>query len=455
MQTGSKTRNLTNVSDLNILENRMKKPSLLQNWMIMAIVAAMLIGEPSAAFAFGSKAPNTVTENKSAYLEQALRNFNTKYADITIGEKRTNNNYGDSEREQLVQSYLSQATGELCNNITPVLPPGSTCNDLVQVNYKTFSNVDSTYKTPTANYLGWCAVTLGITCFTGSPGYWSNDFNSNSVTSAHAQFTAVLTDKGAQIAHSTFFNDPSNTTVEYNVQSIQTALMNLQLLPAQRKALDGFWNAAQVYTTAINHEKAKSARGEKSVPLTHRMFVEQANLLVAYYRYSKNDLNELANFGSAAGGVSQINKEAVQVIANSIQHLIDAYGLDTDVSAKQVADYGRVLLDLLNNFGVSLTVSEKAQLQPIMMELVSKVVPMSEAYGDTGARNAVLELKGLWESDAFNALLTDKLSVSDERTTALILNMSAAAYKIGLLANVDIKTFDARDAERIKLKRFN
>jgi hypothetical protein len=33
--------------------------------------------------------------------------------------------------------------------------------------------------------------------------------------------------------------------------------------------------------------------------------------------------------------------------------------------------------------------------------------------------------------------------------------MSAAAYKIGLLANVDIKTFDARDAERIKLKRFN
>jgi hypothetical protein len=185
------------------------------------------------------------------------------------------------------------------------------------------------------------------------------------------------------------------------------------------------------------------------------MFVEQANLLVAYYRYSKNDLNELANFGSAAGGVSQSNKEAVQVIANSIQHLIDAYGLDSEVSAKQVADYGRVLLDLLNNFGMSLTANEKALIQPVMMELVSKVIPMSEAYGDTGARDAVLELKALWEADAFNALLTDKLSVSDEKTTSLILNLSAAAYKIGLMANVDIKTFDERDAERIKFKRLN
>jgi hypothetical protein len=85
-----------------------------------------------------------------------------------------------------------------------------------------------------------------------------------------------------------------------------------------------------------------------------------------------------------------------------------------------------------------------------MVELVTQVIPASEAFGDVGAHDAVIAFKNLWEAQAFQDFLTEKLSVSDDKSTTLILNMSAATYKIGLSANVDIKTFDARDAERIK-----
>ncbi|MFL5813321.1 MAG: hypothetical protein ACJ763_07060 [Bdellovibrionia bacterium] len=436
----------------------MKTANLFRNILMFAGVASMLVNGSSSAFAFGAKAPDPAAQasqikNKSQYLENAVNEFNSKYADVTIGSTRTNKDFSDEEMYSLAIPYYNAAVQELCSKLSPVIPTGSSCKDLIQANIRTSQKNDSSYKTPTGEFIGFCALTFGVGCILD--GGSSYNYNYNHVYSPHAQFSVALTNKAASLAKSPFFNDPTNKSIEYNVMAIQTALNNLQLLPAQKKTLDGFWNAASAFTSAINTEKAKQARGETFLPITHRNFVNQANLLVAYHRYLKNDLAELAQFGSVEGGVSQNNKAAVEVIANSIRNLTEAYGLDADVASKQVAAYGRVVLDLLSNFSIQLTLNEKQTLQPIMLQIVSQVIPMSEAYGDAGAHDAVERLKDLWESDAFNALLTDKLSISDEKSTALILNMSAAIYKLGLSANVDIRTFDARDAERIKLRKLN
>ncbi len=387
---------------------------------------ALFAVAPRGAFAFGPKAPaSSEIANKADFLDTAIREFNAKYVDIKFGPNHANTScYYNTNHTNNHDELLSQATNELCNRISPLFENGMTCGDFIAVNDTKTQWSDETTR---------------------------HTFMSDECTSTGtSKFTAALTPKAQQLMQSAFFYDNANSAVDYNVRSIQSALNNLQLLPRQRKALDGFFNATDAFVNAINIEKVKANKGEKALPLTHRSFASQASLLAAYYRYLKDDFAELAQFGSASAGISKINQQSVNVINNSIQHLTDAYGLDTDVAAKQVADYGRVLLDLLNNFALTLTTSEKAVVQPVMVQLVTQVVPTSEAYGDVGAHEAVIRLKDLWESVEFSGLLTDKLSISDDKSTALILNMSAAAYKLGLSGNVDIRTFDARDAERIK-----
>jgi hypothetical protein len=382
---------------------------------------------PNAAFAWGSKKTAADIPNKAEFLESAIRDYNAKYADIKFGPNYNGDacyySTDDKRHQNNLDEQFANAQKDICSRIAPLLENGMTCTDFVSTGRTDIKWTDEQNDS-----------IFGFSC----------------TSEGHVQFYAQLTPKAKQLLQSSFFYDSGNADVDYNVRAIQSALNNLQLLPRQRKALDGFFNATNTFAASIDAEKAKAAKGEKSLPLTHRSFASQASLLVAYYRYLKDDFAELAQFGSAAGGVSQVNKQAVDVINTSIQHLTDDYGLDTDVSAKQVADYGRVLLDLMNTFSLSLTVNEKATVQPIVVQLVTQVIPTSEAYGDVGAHDAVVKLKDLWESESFKNFLTDKLSVSDDKSTSLILNMSAAAYKIGLSANVDIKTFDSRDADRIK-----
>jgi hypothetical protein len=399
---------------------------------VLSLSLVLIVSLPRAGFAMGKRAPTASDQqeiaNKAAFLDKAIREFNAMYADVKYGPFKTSKqcHYEATHTNDYDELY-PKAANELCNQISSLFQYGLTCKDLV-----TFSKAE----------LKWNDDSFHE---------WGFFFDTNSCTSeAHGRFTAEMSDKAKQLAQSSFFYDGSNAAVDYNVRSIQSALSHLQLLPRQRKALDGFFNATNAFLNKVDTEKAKSAKGEKALPLTHRSFADQASLLAAYYRYLKDDFAELAQFGSSADGVSKINQQSVDVINTSIQHLTDAYGLDSDVAAKQVADYGRVLLDLMNNFTLSLTTSEKAAVQPVLVQLVTQVVPAAEAYGDVGAHDAVIKLKDLWESDSFNSLLTDKLSVSDDKATALILNMSAAAYKLGLSGNVDIKTFDARDAARIK-----
>jgi hypothetical protein len=394
---------------------------------ILSLSLVLIASLPLTGFAMGKKAPTASDQqeiaNKAAFLDKAIREFNAKYADIKYGPHQVSGGcYLKADHSNTYATDYANASNELCNQISSLFQFGLTCKDLV-----TFKPTD----------LSWQDESSGV-------------FFSSCTSEGHGKFTAEMSDKAKQLAQSSFFYDGSNAAVDYNVRSIQSALSHLQLLPRQRKSLDGFFNATNTFVNKVDVEKAKSAKGEKALPLTHRSFADQASLLAAYYRYLKDDFAELAQFGSSADGVSKINQQSVDVINTSIQHLTDAYGLDSDVAAKQVADYGRVLLDLMNNFTLSLTTSEKAAVQPVLVQLVTQVVPAAEAYGDVGAHDAVIKLKDLWESDSFNSLLTDKLSVSDDKATALILNMSAAAYKLGLSGNVDIKTFDARDAARIK-----
>ncbi|MFL5813380.1 MAG: hypothetical protein ACJ763_07355, partial [Bdellovibrionia bacterium] len=396
--------------------------------LIFACVLALTA--PSASFAMGKSAPNGTgpssqeIANKAAFLDKAIRDFNAKYVEIKYGPNHTSNwcSY-NPDHSNSYSTDVARASNELCNEISGLFQYGLTCSDLVVIR---------------TSDIRWEHQSIS--------GLF--DYSCRSV--GYGTIKAEMSEKAKQLAQSSFFYDSSNAAVDYNVRAIQSALSHLQLLPRQRKTLDGFFNATDAFVRKIDAEKSKSANGEKALPLTHRSFADQASLLAAYYRYLKDDFAELAQFGSSADGVSKINQQSVDVINASIQHLTDAYGLDSDVAAKQVADYGRVLLDLMSNFSTGLTITEKSVVQPVMYQLVTQVVPAAEAYGDVGAHDAVVGLKTLWESDAFNALLTDKLSVSDEKATALILNMSAAAYKLGLSGNVDIRTFDARDAQRIK-----
>ncbi len=395
---------------------------------LLSLGIALAMITPAPALAWGKKKASDIA-NKADFLDTAIREFNAKYADVTFGPNTTSSYCSYADHTNNFSERLTKATNELCESISPLFENGMTCGDFIAVS---------------RSKIGW-TDTQTYTDFLF--------FDSYSCSSeGHSQFTASLTPKAQQLMQSSFFYDSGNASVDYNVRAIQSALSELELLPRQRKALDGYFNATDAFIKSIDVEKAKAAKGEDSKPMTHRSFVAQANLLVAYHRYLKDDLAELALFGSARNGVSQSNQKAVEIINSSIDHLVKAYGLDTDVSAKQVADYGRVLLDLMNTFSLSLTLNEKANLRPVMVQL-GKTIATSEAYGDVGAHDDVIVFKNLWEAQSFQDFLTDKLSIADDKSTTLILNLSAATYKIGLSANVDIRTFDARDAARIKSQK--
>lgn len=404
------------------------------------------------AFAFGpTRVSSDEIGNKSEYLASVLREFNEKYSKVEVfyeNEKYWDrSDHSDSRLLQLAQPSLERAKVDLCQRIGPMLDMGITCESLVKVETRVWKTEDS-YRLPGVGGVICIALTVGL-CSADN-----NIYNRYFKTFGYAQFTAVLTEKGQALSSSVFFHDPNNAAVDYNVRIIQAALMSLQLLPSQRKTIDGFWNAAATFTSAIESEKEKSESGERALPLTHRIFQQQASLLVAYHRYLKDDLVELAQFGSSVSGPSRVNRESIEAIAQSIEHLSLAYGLEQGTGSKQVADYGRVLVDLLNNFAQPLTLHEKSvYIQPIMAVLAAQVIPASEAYGDAGAQEAVMKLKGLWEKTEFEAFLEEKLSASDEKITNLILNLGALTYRLGLSANVEIRTFDSKDLTRIRSRK--
>ncbi|MFL5813320.1 MAG: hypothetical protein ACJ763_07055 [Bdellovibrionia bacterium] len=420
----------------------------------LVLSAALILASPQASFAFGAKAPTSDSDSATGIqsltnaerlqlIHTAISLFNQEHAQaISPAEYRSSQEFTFSDgvkdsacavgeakiRAELVQKY-GPSLDPLCTKITPALEPSLGCTDLVEI----IMEKQSGAVMKESGLYTYCIVTQPYT----------------------VRFYAALTSKAQQLIKGGFLYVSTNTDVEYNVRAIQSALGNLVLLPRQRKSLDGFFSANDSFVRAIDAEKANASAGKEAKPLTHRSFVEKASLIVAHYRYLKDDFAELAQFSSANGGMLKTNQDAVKVIDSAVNNLTKDYGLDSEITAKQVADYGRVLLDLLNNYSLTLTTTEKAILQPVLVQLVTQVIPASEAYGDVGAHDAVVKLKSIWESTAFTALLTDKLSVSDDKSTSLILNMSAAAYKLGLSANVDIRTFDARDADRIKNRRLN
>jgi hypothetical protein len=428
---------------------------------LFLLSTALIIAMPQISFAFGSKAPNAGTNSgpenmsnadKLQLLHQAIAQFNQEHgqavdASLLFGIQQPhiagpqNDESCISAMKSKIIANFGPTVDSVCRQIAPILEQSLSCADLVEIRaeVKTGSARFGTYRFRYDSYDNYYNYT---DCHVVQPF-------------KQVVFFAALTPKAQQLIQAGFLYLATNTDVEYNVRAIQSALGNLVLLPRQRKALDGFFGATDAFVRAIEAEKANALAGKEAKPLTHRFFAEKASLIVAYYRYLKSDFAELAQFSSANGGILKSNQEAVKVIDSAVTNLTKDYGLDSDVTARQVADYGRVLLDLLNNYSLTLTTTEKATIQPVLVQLVTQVIPASEAYGDVGAHDAVVKLKSLWESTQFTALLTDKLSISDDKSTGLILNMSAAAYKLGLSANVDIKTFDARDADRIKNKKFN
>ncbi|MCM2322695.1 MAG: hypothetical protein NDJ90_05500 [Oligoflexia bacterium] len=330
------------------------------------------------------------------------------------------------------EKYLPQRKQEVCRDLTRLIPPGYSCEDLLQVK-KTGS---------------WTTCD----CFTNPfSSYYEN--TSCDIT-AHLQLEVTPTAKALKLFEGSLFFDPGLKAIDYNVAALQNALENLKLLPRQKKALEGLWNAVTSLNLALKSEQQKSERGEKTKPVSHRDFAAQASLIVSYYRYLKDDLQELGQYASSSSGVDRGNKDAITVIDQAITNLIEAYGLESDAIAKQAADYGRVFVDLMNNLSQYLTQSEKqTYIRPLMIAIGGKVIPASEAYGDVAAREGVLEFEALWENPAFQQFLQDKLSATDERLNSLILNVSNLAYKIGLATNVDIRVLDARDIERLKITK--
>ena len=393
--------------------------------LMFALVMAVMTTQKASAW--GDDKPKEIV-NKTAFLDQAILEFNRENMAVSLGDKHECDYNKTIEGFSAANVPLYQ--DRFCQKIAAVIPPGKRCEDLAKVTIQ--GKFDkSSYKMLTANGFGMTLLTFGLAL--GSDYSYKTIYNCDPV----GQVTATLTKQGQQLTASSLFFDPNNADIAYNVLSIESALKSLQVLPRQRKALEGFWNTAQTFARNMQVEEKNRADQKRTLSLTHRSFVLQASLLTAYYRYLKEDFAELAQFSSQAGGIVNSNRDAVAVIDAAIRHISDAYGLETDMSSKQVADYGRVFLDLLNNFSLPLTENElQTYIAPVMAVIGTEVVPTAEAYGDSGASQAVYKFKAIWEQPAFQEFWREKLSARDEKTTTLILNISNMTYKIGFFANV-------------------
>ncbi|OFZ20859.1 MAG: hypothetical protein A2X94_04930 [Bdellovibrionales bacterium GWB1_55_8] len=249
-------------------------------------------------------------------------------------------------------------------------------------------------------------------------------------------------------------NLKKGSSVEQSIFALGTALKDIKLLPSQRKILKSFFEAAKRMHEAVETEQRQAAKGEKYKPLMHRDFIAQTTLLVAYYRYLQEWFAESAELSSERSGVDQTNLRAVQEIDVAISNLIESYGLETDLASKQIADYGRVLSDLLL-YQLAPLVDETKRRKFIRptASLLARLVAKSEVNGDLAAEDEVLALKVIWESPGFTQFMSEWLSTTDIKLNGLILNMNSLAYKIGLAVNTQIKVFQKEDIDRLKSEK--
>ncbi|OFZ20860.1 MAG: hypothetical protein A2X94_04935 [Bdellovibrionales bacterium GWB1_55_8] len=260
----------------------------------------------------------------------------------------------------------------------------------------------------------------------------------------HITFTPV----GASIIR---LSIPKGAGVEHSIMGLGNALKAIKLVPAQRRVLKSFFEAAKRMYEALDVEQKKALKGEKARKVTHRDFMAQASLLIAYHRFLQDTFIEATELSSEYYGVDTTNVLAVKTIDTAIANLVDAYGLESDITSRQIADYGRVLSDLLlYQFSPVVDESKRQKFIRPMIILLAKMTAISEANGDMVARDEVMALKAAWESPAFGDFMADWLTTTDLKLNGLILNMNSLAYKIGLAANVSIKVFEKEDIDRLK-----
>ena len=171
--------------------------------------------------------------------------------------------------------------------------------------------------------------------------------------------------------------------------------------------------------------------------------MSQASLLTAYYRFLTDAFDEAAQLSSEYYGTDRMNVAAVQTVKVAVQNLTEAYGLESDITQRQVADYGRVLSDLMVNQLAPLVEenNKQALVRPIILQL-AKMIAISEAQGDSLTQDEVLRFKFLWENNEYASLMAGMLTATDLKLNGLILNINSLAYKIGLATNVTIKVLE-------------
>ena len=260
-----------------------------------------------------------------------------------------------------------------------------------------------------------------------------------------------LTRLGEILLHMTI---PRGAGVEPSIVALGNALKSIKLIPSQKKVLKSFFEAAKRFYDSLQENTAKIAKGERPKAISHRDFMNQANLLIAYHRYLKEALDEAAQLSSDYYVTDGGNLAAVKCIEFSVLNLIEAYGLESDVTQRLVADYGRVLSDLLVN-QLSPMVEENGKhtlIRPVIIQL-AKMIAVSEANGDSVVQDETLRFKTLWENQNFSTLMGNMLTTTDLKMNGLILNINALAYKIGLATNIGIRVLEKDDIDRIRANK--
>lgn len=264
---------------------------------------------------------------------------------------------------------------------------------------------------------------------------------------------AKITEKGEKILRAgAILGSLDGAGVVDSVYGIGHALSNLELGPSQKRQLNGFWEAAKRFATALKAEEEKMLKGEKYKKDTHNDFREYSILLVSYYHYLDEVLKETAQLGSESRGVNENNIRMVEAIQKAVNNLIDSYGLEGEAPSRHVASYSRVLSDLImNQLEPIMTPSERDKLsKPIKLSL-GEVLTRAAGESDIRALDAVKMFKQEWENRGFQDFMKAKATTNENGINVLIMNMNSLARKIGNKVGIRIEVLTPDDIDSVRV----
>lgn len=246
----------------------------------------------------------------------------------------------------------------------------------------------------------------------------------------------------------------SGAGVVASVHGIRAALNKLDLLPTQKKMLEGFKNVTDRFSTALTEETQKMERGEEYRNVIHEDFRELAMLLVAYHQYLEEILNESARLESVERGPHEINVAMVSQIKTAVDNIAGSRGYGfkrRNMANRHASYYSRVMNDLImNQLHSHMSEAQKKHLSKPILLALGEIRIKSEGGDDSRITDDVKALKDAWENKDFREFMVSRATSQDNFVSGLIMNLDSLAYKIGKIAGIKIDVLRTEDLDFLK-----